>query len=94
MFNFSRSLCGILISAMIAWTIYLLTIDFYSIVLGMRSSMYPVSLSFPPSWLNIHYLISLNILTLSIIALSAALSQIKVPFFAEKSIIDGSKLEK
>lgn len=77
MLQFNRFFCGIVFSSIIAWTIYLLTIDFYAFTLltygpqSVTTGPIPVKLSYFSS------LTTINLITLFIITVSILFSKLK-----------------
>ena len=77
MLKFNRIIYGILFSSIIAWTIYILTIDFYALTLltygpqSVTTGPIPIKLS------HLSSLTSINLFTLLIITISILFSKIK-----------------
>ncbi|MDI2091762.1 hypothetical protein [Commensalibacter oyaizuii] len=76
MTNLHRFLYGTFFSSMIAWTIYLLTVDFYSLAVVSQHYKHLVSIPFPGDWLNLYSLALINLVTLFVIFVSAIIAKI------------------
>lgn len=77
MHNLNRFLYGTIIGSLIVWTIYLLTIDFYSIAFVPYQYKHLAHIPFSGNWLNLYILAILNFVTIFVILCSAFISQIK-----------------
>lgn len=77
MHSIHRFLYGTVIGSLIVWTIYLLTIDFYSISFVEYQYKHIIHVPFPGNWLNLYFLATINLVTLLVIACSAFITQFK-----------------
>lgn len=77
MSQFNRFFYGIVFSCIIAWTIYILTVDFYSIALVNNGKQSITSGPLPIRWTHFSSLLVANVITLVIIAFSMAFNKYK-----------------
>ncbi|CAI3930698.1 unnamed protein product [Commensalibacter papalotli (ex Botero et al. 2024)] len=75
--SLNRFLYGTIVSSLIVWTIYLLTIDFYSIAFVPYQYKHLTHIPFPGSWLNLYFLAIVNLATILVIFCSAFITQFK-----------------
>ncbi|OUI77881.1 hypothetical protein HK18_00545 [Commensalibacter intestini] len=92
MHSIHRFLYGTIIGSLIVWTIYLLTIDFYSIFFVTYQYKHIIHIPFPRNWFNLYFLATINLVTVLVISCSAFITQFKnikfipVPIYPLESV--------
>ncbi|MDI2112009.1 hypothetical protein [Commensalibacter nepenthis] len=77
MYLIHRYLYGATVCSLVVWTIYLLTIDFFSIAFVPYQYKQLIHVPLPVSWLSFSYLALINMATLLIISGLTLIAQFK-----------------
>ncbi|CAI3949519.1 unnamed protein product [Commensalibacter communis] len=77
MYSIHRYLYGTIIGSLIVWTIYLLTIDFFSIAFVPYQYKQLIHVPLPGSWLNFSFLAVINLVTIFVISCLTLVAQFK-----------------